>query len=406
MKINAIDLFAGCGGLSDGFEQTNKFESLACIEWESAPCETLKKRLSDKYGYKNLSDLVFRFDIQRTEELFNGWKNDPIYGSHKGLDSVIGKKNVDIVIGGPPCQAYSIAGRVRDTNGMQDDYRNYLFESYVKVVNKYRPKVFIFENVQGLLSAKPGGLSIVDRITKAFNEIGYTITDDLKRDALVNCVDFGIPQQRKRLIIFGVDKTQLRSNSKIAIENFYKSLKSKKLGAYKTIKNAIGDLPSFYPTSDIQYLEGKKTRHFGPLNINNHFPRLHNERDINTFRLLANDIISGENKYTNTTALKKLYYTITGKQSNIHKYHVLQWDKPSNTIPAHLYKDGLRHIHPDPKQARSITVREAARIQTFDDDYVFLGSMSDQYKMIGNAVPPKLSLIIAETIIDFIEEYY
>ena len=108
--------------------------------------------------------------------------------------------------------------------------------------------------------------------------------------------------------------------------------------------------------------------------------------------------MSGEEKYISSKALIKLYKEKTGKSSKFHKYHVIREDKPSNTIPAHLYKDGLRHIHPDPNQARSITVREAARIQSFEDDFEFLGSKGDQYKMIGNAVPPNFSKLIAETI--------
>ena len=90
-----------------------------------------------------------------------------------------------------------------------------------------------------------------------------------------------------------------------------------------------------------------------------------------------------------------MYFEITGKNTNVHKYHVLKWDKPSTTITAHLYKDGLRHIHPDSKQARSITVREAARLQSFDDDFDFIGPMGDQFKMIGNAVPPLFAKAIA-----------
>jgi DNA (cytosine-5)-methyltransferase 1 len=101
-----------------------------------------------------------------------------------------------------------------------------------------------------------------------------------------------------------------------------------------------------------------------------------------------------------------LYFKITGKRSNIHKYHVLKWNKPSNTIPAHLYKDGLRHIHPDSKQARSITVREAARLQSFDDDFEFTGSLTDQYKMVGNAVPPKFAEAIALAFYEFLIKYF
>ena len=119
--------------------------------------------------------------------------------------------------------------------------------------------------------------------------------------------------------------------------------------------------------------------------------------------MLTEDILSGTEKYISSKALIQLYKEKTGKDSKFHKYHVIREDKPSNTIPAHLYKDGLRHIHPDPEQARTITVREAARIQTFDDDFEFLGSRGDQYKMIGNAVPPKFSKVIAEIVYDTLE---
>ena len=111
--------------------------------------------------------------------------------------------------------------------------------------------------------------------------------------------------------------------------------------------------------------------------------------------MLAQDIISGENKYTSIDALKRLYTEATGHVSNVHKYHVIRWDEPSNLIPAHLFKDGLRHIHPDPEQARSITVREAARLQGFPDNYEFMGTQADAYKMIGNAVPPIFSKVLA-----------
>ncbi len=357
-KFKAIDLFAGCGGLSDGFEKSEQFETLACVEWEKEPCKTLAKRLKEKYHYENIDDVIFHFDIQRTDELFNGWTDDPEYGNHKGLDAVVGKSAVDIVIGGPPCQAYSIAGRIRDSKGMHDDYRNFLFESYVKVVDRYRPKVFVFENVQGLLSAKPGGISIVDRIISAFKEIDYTITSDFKRDALINCADFGIPQNRKRLIIIGVDNKQVKGEANVAISEFYRILKSHQVSSPSTIRDAIEDLDPLYPLDKIVVKEGKRTRHSSNTEYFNHVPRLHSERDINTFKLLADDILSGRKKYIKAEALKSLYFELTGKNSNIHKYHVLQWDKPSNTIPAHLYKDGLRHIHPDPNQARSIFLLE------------------------------------------------
>jgi DNA (cytosine-5)-methyltransferase 1 len=140
--------------------------------------------------------------------------------------------------------------------------------------------------------------------------------------------------------------------------------------------------------------------------VMNHTPRFHNARDIAVFRLLADDIKSGKREYVSIERLKQLYTEVTGKKSNIHKYYVLRENEPSNTIPAHLYKDGMRHIHPDPLQARSITPREAARLQTFPDDFEFLGASMSQYKMIGNAVPVQFANVIAEALYKLIEKRY
>lgn len=397
MKFNIIDLFAGCGGLTDGFLQTGKFNTLAAVDWEYSTIKTLKNRLTTKYGYSILKNIL-HFDIQRTEELIKGY-SDPIYGNSEGIDSFVDGNIVDFIIGGPPCQAYSIAGRVRDIKGMHDDYRNFLFESYVKMVGHYQPKAFVFENVEGILSAKPGGISIVKRVQEAFENIGYEITEDLRRSALFDTSYYGVPQKRKRVIIFGVKKS---SNSNLTINNFYKRLKEKATEKPLNSKIAFDNLPKIYP-SNISNDKSHTIKLNGIALPKNHEPRIHSNRDVEIFELLAEDIKSGQNKYTSSKALIKLYKEKTGKDSNFHKYHVIREDKPSNTIPAHLYKDGLRHIHPDPKQARSITVREAARLQSFSDDFEFLGSRGDQYKMIGNAVPPAFAKIIAETLLDVLQ---
>ena len=159
-KFTFIDLFAGCGGLSEGFLSTGKFKSLAHVEWEMPMVESLRNRLVKKWGYSELEAKrdVIHFDIQKTDELLNGnWSEDAIdlYGSTNdsdfclsGLKGRIGNSSVDIIVGGPPCQAYSIHGRAQDKNGMNDDYRNYLFESFVKIVNAFKPKLFVFENKQ------------------------------------------------------------------------------------------------------------------------------------------------------------------------------------------------------------------------------------------------------------------
>ena len=149
-KLNTIELFAGCGGFVDGFAKSGKYNTLACVEWNRQACEVLKKRLKNKYNISEVDKKVIRFDIQRTDELLNGWNNDKDYGNGEGLKKLIGNNDVDLIVGGPPCQAYSIAGRIQDENGMHDDYRNYLFESYIKVVEEFTPKIIVFENVEGI----------------------------------------------------------------------------------------------------------------------------------------------------------------------------------------------------------------------------------------------------------------
>lgn len=414
-KYNTIDLFAGCGGLMDGFMQEGAYNTLACVEWEEYPCQTLAKRLKDRWGHKNAYQEVVRFDIQRTEELINGF-DDPEYGKNAGLDKLVNSKTVDIVIGGPPCQAYSLAGRIRDPHGMRDDYRNYLFESYIRILNHFKPKFFVFENVMGMLSAAPDGTPIVDKIHRAFHEAGYEVIDDFKK-AVYDVADFGIPQHRKRIIILGVRKDFFKKTednveldyTKTILADFYDvimpSLKSQ--SKPRTVRDAIGDLPVILPSKEILRQDGRKYSHT-PIQseeVLNHNPRFHSERDQGVFKLLCEDIESGRNEYVTIDALKALYTKVTGKVSNIHKYYVLRWDEQSNTIPAHLYKDGMRHIHPDPKQARSITVREAARLQTFADDFEFLGPTMAQYKMIGNAVPSDFAKTIAKGLHEVLNKY-
>lgn len=406
-KINTIDLFAGCGGLCEGFEQSGHYNTVAAVEWDKAPILNLRNRLSTKWGYANADEITIRFDIQRTEELINGWSEDKEYGTSKGLSYLLDKNGgkIDLIIGGPPCQAYSVAGRIRDDNQMKDDYRNYLFESYIKIVQQYKPKAFVFENVPGLLSAKPGDgkTLIVDKIKAEFKRAGYIILDKLE-NAVIDMSQYGIPQKRKRIIILGLREEEYgRENAKQLLEKFYFDiLKKHRVEKINTVRNAIGDLPKLYPIDDEKPLvfKGKKFSHTFNVegNITNHLPRFHSKRDIGVFKLLCEDIESGRNEYVSTDKLKELYTELTGKKSNIHKFYVLRWDEPSNLIPAHLYKDGLRHIHPDSTQARTLTVREAARLQTFPDDYEFISGSNLDYKMIGNAVPPMFAKIIADSI--------
>lgn len=407
--LNFIDLFAGCGGLSEGFYEQG-LHGLAHVEWEMPMVDTLRNRLVKKWNYseEEAKESVIHFDIQRTDELFNGsWSDDTIadYGktnSHvvveKGMNGVISNQQVDIIIGGPPCQAYSIAGRAQDPNSMKDDYRNFLFESFVKVVGHYRPKVFVFENVPGILSAKPGDRFVIDRIFEAFDEIGYEIrSPKVMNRSIYSSVDFGVPQDRRRVIIFGVEK-----GGQYRLEDFYNSLDSvKSLDSKKTVRDAIGNMPKFMPLSR-PYKEGNKNVSHGLVGTKSiplHEARYHNPRDIDIFRKWISESM---NDIPNTEKLA-FYKAVSGKDSNHNKYRSLEWDKPSPTIVSHLYKDGLMFIHPDVDQARSITIREAALLQSFPMDFDFIGSSAYCFKMIGNAVPVLFAKGIAEAIVKVLE---
>lgn len=400
MKFKAIDLFCGCGGLSEGLFQTGKFDIPLHIDWDEIPLKTLNYRLKTKYKIKDSDSHVLKFDLQKVDELLNGWKGEHKYASN-GIGGLFKRGELDAIVGGPPCQAYSLAGRIRDPNGMKDDYRNFLFESYVSLVAHFRPKVFVFENVPGMLSAAPGGTPIVERIQKAFSDINYSVIDDLGL-AIFNCSDFGVPQERRRVIIIGFDNSYFgKKKASELVESFYfKLMPAYKVSTKKTVRDAIFDLPKL-PINKGD--DSEKISHVVKDFFPNHTPRFHSERDIKTFQLLAKDKETGQNKYSNTEALKALYTKLTGKESNVHKYGVQEWDKPSKTIVAHLYKDGLRHIHPDSKQGRSLTVRECARLQSFPDDFIFTESMGANYKMIGNAVPPLFASIIGKVVSKILE---
>lgn len=410
-KLTFIDLFAGCGGLSEGFLQSERFEALAHVEWEIPMVNTLRNRLVAKWQHSTLDAFkrVVHFDIQKTDELIHGnWSNDTCLKysktNHeeiidKGIKGLIGNQKVNLIIGGPPCQAYSIAGRAQDKNSMKDDYRNYLFESFVKVVDEFKPDCFVFENVPGLLSASPGDIPVTERIFEAFEKIGYEIRNTTKlKKSIYTASDLGVPQKRNRVIIIGVKK-----DSNVILEEIYNNIdKFKELSKTKTVADAISKLPKLIPLENSTKIEGKNISHMlkGKKDIPFHIPRFHNDRDVNIFKNWVS------NKMNEKPMHEKIdfYNNLMGKKSNHAKYRNLEWNKPSPTIVAHLYKDGLMFIHPDENQARSITVKEAALLQSFPDDYEFIGSNGVCYKMIGNAVPPEMAKNIALGIIKTLKE--
>lgn len=392
-KYTFIDLFAGCGGLSEGFYRLG-FRALAHVEINHWACETLRRRMR-YYGYKNVDKEVIEHDITASDII-------------EKIEEAVGGRNVDIIIGGPPCQAYSTAGRVRDAQGMATDPRNYLFESYVKILEHYSPKFFVFENVTGLLSAKVDGSSIFPRIIQALGH-NYDVISD-PAILVHNTADYGVPQIRKRVIIMGVRK----DINKISVEDLYNEvikthwspdtseeerLRKKK---FVDVKQAIGDLPSVEPgcdasTDDFYYpcnndflkRIGKKGIH--PLR--DHIARNHNALDRERFTVMIH------NHWTFGQLRREMpQYEHEHARLFDNSYVVQWWDLPSKTILAHIHKDGFQFIHPDEKQARSFTVREAARIQSFPDDFEFAGSRGEKYKQIGNAVPPLFAEALAKSV--------
>ena len=401
-KYTFIDLFAGCGGLSEGFLQTEHFSAIAHVEWEKPMIDTLRNRMVSKWNESESEarKKVILFDIQKTDELVDGnWSEESIskYGDDNsdvvvksGLRGVVGKKNVNLIIGGPPCQAYSIHGRATDKDSMNNDYRNYLFESFCKVVDAFRPELFVFENVAGLLSAKPGGIPVRQRIYDAFTSIGYQIrTPEEMPKALYDAVHFRVPQHRPRVIILGV-----REDSRLNLDDLYNSIeKEQDLDTVLTVRDAIGKLPALYPLPN-QVKEGRylRSHQLNPNpDITQHESRNHGPREREIFK----EWVEKNMNHISHKAMIDYYFEKTGHHTLYQKYKSLEWDKPSHTVVAHLSKDGYMFIHPDPMQQRSITIREAACLMTFPMDFQFLGNTAYNYKMIGNAVPVNFAKSIA-----------
>lgn len=224
-----------------------------------------------------------------------------------------------------------------------------------------------------MLSACPGDTPVIERIYKAFDDIGYAIRIPQEMHNSIYCAsDFGVPQDRRRVIIFGVPKER-----KNGIEDFYKALDMEKItGPKKTARDAIGNLPKFRELNEPYKAGSTNVSHelIGDVRVRQHEARYHNKRDIQVFRDW------GSKKMNGIPYEEKLAYykAVSGKTSNHNKYRSLEWDKPSPTIVSHLHKDGLMFIHPDVTQVRLITIREAALLQSFPMEYEFLGSNSNE----------------------------
>lgn len=399
-KLTFIDLFAGCGGFSEGFYNQG-FNSRAHVDIDQPCCDTLSERLRIKgYSENKIKSNVICGDLTKST-------------THKQLEESINDRLVDVVVGGPPCQAFSSVGRAQDPYSMRNDPRNYLFKNYMEILEKFNPKFFVFENVSGLLSAKPNGNFIFPEIIRDMSQ-NYSVCDE-KEIILLNSSHYGVPQVRKRVILIGV-----RKDLGIDAINVYKKIQkthySPKMEArgeqnglkkYLTVKDAIFDLPKLKPGEgheEIDFSTDQNNNYVGlmrakKLNIlYNHVARRHNEKDQERYKILS------KNKWQ----LKDL---VNVRPDLVHhdpkhfgnRYTVQSFDKPGRTVVAHLYKDGNLFIHPDFRQQRTFTVREAARIQSFPDDFKFIGSRTNQFKQVGNAIPPLMAEQIAKAIRHFLK---
>ena len=312
-----IDLFAGAGGLTYGFYK-NGFDPVETIEFWKPATLTYNKNF-----HKNITPLDITSAKVR-DDLKNKWEN-----------------KIDLVIGGFPCQGFSLAGK-RDRN----DPRNQLYKYTIDVIKKTKPKMFCLENVKGILSFKESdGEKVIDKISKLFCRSGYYC-----KYTLLDASNFGVPQKRERVIFIGARKSNKKAVDEII--NFLENHKSK----IKTVKDAIKDL---------------ETKKEDP-SINHIFAKHSLEMQKKILKTKAGS--SAMNNFSD--AFRKLDY-----------------DKPSYTV-----KENHGGVHIHPVLPRVLTPRELARLQSFPDDFIFLGSKSDILKQIGNAVPCKLSLIIAKKI--------
>ncbi len=410
MSYTYIDLFAGAGGLSEGFIREGYYP-IAHVEMNKEACDTLKTRLAfhhlteskkSKTYFSYLKNEITRDELwnQIPEELLNSVINSEI--SNKTTQSIFShidksldkKKQVDLIIGGPPCQAYSLVGRSRDPNGMEGDKRNYLFRYYAQFLERYRPKYFVFENVLGLRTA--GNKKYLNEMIRLFDSIGYSVAEP----TVLNAEEYGVLQKRRRVIIIGQ-----RGKKK-----FDFPMPDKISNSWQTKKDLLFDLPKLKPGDELQitnytkpineYLKQSKIRN-GVDFVTQHITRNHNDRDLEIYSIAIDKWIK-DNQRLKYNDIPKRLQTHKNTKAFLDRYKVVDPSGHSHTVVAHIAKDGHYYIYPDLTQVRSISVREAARLQSFPDDFYFEGGRTAAFKQIGNAVPPLMAQAIAKTIKHFL----
>jgi len=411
-ELNYIDLFAGAGGLSEGFIRAG-FKPIAHVEMNKDACDTIKTRTAYHWLKEKKKTRVYnsylKSETKNKEEL---WKNVPtnlinsvinkeiseytLPDIFKNIDKELNGKKVDLINGGPPCQAYSIVGRAR--KDMESDPRNHLYKHYVKFLEKYKPKMFVFENVPGILSAKNG--EYLSKIFKSVKNAGYEVSLPSNKYKVLNAKDFGVLQDRKRVIIIGWKKElNLEYPEFETIEHNFQILKDL-FSDLKPLKNGQGSLHAVeYAKPTTEYLQKTNIRN-GLDFVTQHISRPNNNNDLEIYQIAIEQWNNG--KRLNYAELPKRLIKHSNIDSFVNRFQVVNGLGISHTVVAHIAMDGHYYIHPDKKQNRSISLREAARIQSFPDDYFFEGSRTSAFKQIGNAVPPLMAQKIAEKIREMI----
>ena len=338
-KLNAIDLFCGCGGLSYGFEKAG-YNILLGIDNDSKALETFEL---NHYGAKSICG-----DI--TEVTYE-----------EDIKPLIGDQKIDVIIGGPPCQGMSLSGPRKF-----DDPRNKLYLSYIRLVKDIQPKAFVIENVPGLVGLFGG--QIKDSIIEKFTEMGYQI-----QYKILCAADYGVPQNRKRVVFVGIKKGEFVypeiHENKVSC--------SMALSDLPTLEDELGEEVLDYlmqPQNEYQKIMRKNSEV-----VKNHIAANHSDRVKKIISLVPD----GGN-----------YKDLPDEYINSRNFHVA-WTRFASDKPAPTIDTGHRH-HFHYKYNRVPTVRECARLQSFPDDFIFLGNKTQQFRQVGNAVPPLMAQCIAE----------